>query len=484
MSEVSLHPLETILRMCEAAAPEPWYPRLYVKQEGVDPQSLSNYLEELWMSGLIERADGGPERGPAISLTREGQRVLLDSEALQRLRSGQPISRLDRGGHIRRALYGRMRAGVTTLLILVNVMVFAWGYFEARDKRIDSQFLSGGAREPEKQAALNHIWEKSGCLSPFHLIDGQWWRLLTAGFVHFGFLHLLMNTVFLYLIGRYVEPMWGHFRFLLIYLSGAVGGSCLAVVHNAGAITSASDAMCGLLGAEAVWFLFNRRFVPRELRRPMRTSLIVSLVLLLFIGSFKNVGSWGLLGGAAAEAMTALLLQLHRFGPSLWRWLVIVGFVPMAWYGHHAIEQARLTNPEWQKVEEDHFVTRLRPEVQRATKKTYEVYSEKIEPLLEKHPTRRDPDQVDAVLPILDEQRHELEAVAEQLRHAGPYFLPEAEEARQAGQDYVLAMSEWFAEVERHLRLAEKRTDKDRQALRQHEENVKTVGQKWNELFE
>ncbi len=74
--------------------------------------------------------------------------------------------------------------------------------------------------------------------------------------------------------------------------------------------------------------------------------------------------------------------------------------------------------------------------------------------------------------------------MAEQLRHAGPYFLPEAEEARQAGQDYVLAMSEWFAEVERHLRLAEKRTDKDRQALRQHEENVKTVGQKWNELFE
>lgn len=484
MSEAALHPSETILHLCAAAAPEPWYPRLYVKQEGVNPQTLSQYLEELWLSGLIERADGGPDKGPAISLSREGQRVLLDPEALQRLRTGQPISRTDRGGHIRQALYGRGRAAVTSLLILLNVMVFAWGYFEARDKRVDNDFLRGAALEGEKQAALNDLFEKSGCLSALNLIDGQWWRLVTAGFVHFGFLHLLMNMVLLYVVGRFVEPMWGRLRYLLIYLSGVLGGSCLSVAHQVGDLTSVSDAVCGLLGVEAVWFLFNRRYLPRELLRPVQNSAVVALVLLLFIGSFRNVSGWGLIGGAAAEAMTALLLQLHRFGPPLWRWLAIAGFVPMLWYGQHTIEQARLTHPGWQKAEENHFLTRLRPEVQQATKQAFAVYEEKIDPLLNKHPTRRDPAQVEAVMPVLEEQQRKLNAVVEKLDHSGPYFLPEAEEARQAGREYLAAISEWFGEAERVLRLGDKRTDKDRQTLRQKEENVNKMRQKWNELFE
>jgi rhomboid protease GluP len=484
MSTDGLHPLETILQLCAAAAPEPWYPRLYVKQEGVDSQALAHQLEDLWMSGLIERADGGPEKGPAISLTREGQRVLLDSESLQRLRAGQPISRYDRGSYIRQALYGRMRAGVTTALILLNVMVFFWGYLEARDKKIDADFLRGAADEQLRQNALNRIREQSGCVSAFHLIDGQWWRLLTAGFVHFGFLHLLMNVVFLYLAGRFVEPMWGHGRYLLIYVAGVLGGSCLSVAHDVGDITSASDAVCGLLGAEAVWYLFNRRYLPRDFRRPMRTSLIVSLVLLLFIGSFRNVGGWGLVGGAAAEALTALLFHLHRFGPPLWRWVALSGFLPLVWYGHHAIAQARLTQAAWKQTEEKHLLTRVRPEVQRTTKKAYEVYEEKVESILEKHPTRRDPDKIDALLPLLDEQQRELNSVAERLAHTGPYVLAEAEEARQVGRDFVLAMAEWFAEVEHTLGLGDKRTDKDRQALRQQEEKVKNMRQKWNELFE
>lgn len=486
MSPDGLHPLETILHLCATAAPEPWYPRLYVKQEGVDAQALAHHLEELWMSGLIERADGGPEKGPAISLTREGQRVLLDPEALQRLRNGQPVSRLDRGGLIRQALYGRMRAGVTTVLVLLNVMVFVWGYLEARDKKIDNEFLRGAADERQRQNALDLIREKSGSLSAFYLIDGQWWRLLTAGFVHFGFLHLLMNMVFLYLTGRFVEPMWGHFRYLLIYLAGVLGGSCLAVSYTRQAVflAGASGAICGLMAAEAVWFLFNRRFLPRSLLRRARTAFFINLVLLIFISSFQNVSGWGHFGGGITGALTAMLLQLHRFGPPLWRWLAITGFVPMLWYGHHVLEHARLTEPMWKAAEEYHLLMRLRPEVQRSTKKAYELYEDKVEPLLEKHPTRRDPDQVEAVLPLLDEQQHELNAVAEQVARTGPYALVDAEEARHVGRDYVLAMAEWFAEAERALRLGDKRTDKDRQALRQQEEKAKEMRQKWSELFE
>jgi rhomboid protease GluP len=492
MSEDGLHPLETILRLCAAAAPEPWYPRLFAKQAGIDPHALGRCLEELWMSGLIERADGGPEKGPAISLTREGQRVLLDPEVLRRLRAGEPVSSNDRAAIIRQALRGRLRPIVTVALLLLNVLVFAWGYSVAREKKLDNDFLRGTAivkeppthEESERQKALYRIQEASGSISAYNLIEGQWWRLLAAGFVHIGFLHLLMNMVVLYLAGRFIEQMWGHIRYLVIYLAAVLGGNCLAVVHNVAGVAGASGAVCGLLAAEAVWFLFNRRYLPRALLRQARTVFLVNLVLLIFISSFKNVSGWGHFGGAAAGALTAMLLQLHRFGPPVWRWLALIGFVPLAWYGHYAIVHARATDPRWQEIEEVHFLNRLRPKVLRATNKAREVYYERVELLLERHPTRRDPAQVEAVLPILEEQQHELKMTAEQLVHAGPYVQAEAEEARQIGRDYVLSMAEWFAAVEHILRLGDKRTDKDRQSLRQHEEKVKDMRRKWNELFE
>jgi rhomboid protease GluP len=478
MSEDHLHPLESILRMCAAAAPEPWYPRLFAKQEGVNPQALSHCLEELWISGLIERTDGDPEKGPAVSLTRQGQRVLLDPEMLRRLRADEPLSPNDRAAVIRQVLHGRTRPYVTQLLLAVNVLVFAAGYYAAEKAGVGPAFLQGAP------AAL-FFWDKSGAINPIHVLEGQWWRLLTAGFVHIGFMHLLMNMVSLFVIGRFIESMWGRLRYLVIYLVSVLGGCCLGIAYTPSAILAgASGAICGLLAAEAVWFLFNRRYLPHTLRRRARTVFLVNLVLLVFISSFKNVSGWGHFGGAVAGALTAILLQLYRFGPPFWRWLAIAGFVPLVWYGHFTLSHARFTNPAWQRTEEEYFAHRFYPLVRDSLGEAREVYQEKVGPLLEKHPTRRDPAQVEAVLPILDVQKRALNVLAAQLDHAGPYASPEAEEARQVGREYVLAMVEWFAEAEHILQLGDKRTDKDRQALRQREEKVKDLRRKWEELFE
>ncbi len=487
MTEDGLHPLESILHLCEAAAPEPWYPRLFAKQNGVDPRELGQCLEELWLSGLIERSDGGPEKGPAITLTREGQRVLLEPEALKRLRAGEPVSRYDRGAIVRRAMTGRGRTFITSLLLLLNVAVFAWGYFAARSQGIDNDFLRGGmaAKEvftPEdqrRQKAFFTIFENSGSLSPQNLLEGEWWRLLTSSFVHFGILHLSMNLVFLYLTGRFVERMWGHLRFAVIYLCGVLGTSCLALAHNLGGGMGASGAVGGLLGAELVWFLFNRRYFPRALLRQVRTSFLISLVLLVVICSYKDVSSWGQIGGAATGAMAGFLLQLHRFGPSMWRWLALTGFIPMAWFAHHAIEHSRQTNPAWMKVEDEYFEARLLPLVERTTSQAQKVYREKIAPVVEIHPSRREAAKVDAVLPLLNEQQRELTATAKKLAHTGPFLSPEAEEARKVGRDYASALAEWFAAIEYDLGLGEKRTDKDRHTLLKQQENVEKMRREW-----
>lgn len=481
MSEGDLHPFETILHLCAAAAPEPWYPRLYAKQEGVDPQQLGRCLEEMWLSGLIERGNGGPEKGPAITLTREGQRVLLDPEALQRLRAGKPISSTDRAAVVRQALRGRTQPHITRLLLAMNVLIFAVGYYRADRLGIGNDFLRGAPLTEPLQKVLDH----SGALSPVQVIDGQWWRLLTTGFVHIGLLHLLMNMTCLYFAGRFIEQIWGHLRYLVIYLAGLLGGSCLGVARTpqVALLAGASGAVYGLLAAEAVWFLFNRRYLPRVLLRQARTVFLVNFVLLIFISSFKNVSGWGHFGGAAAGALAAMLVHLHRFGPPLWRWLALLGFAPLGWYGHYAIERARLTDRNWQMVEDKHFEECLYPAVHRAARQARKVYRDEVEPLLEIHPTRRDAAKVEAMLPTLEGQRHELDEVAEQLDRAHPYVSHEAEEARQVGRDYVRSMAELFAAAEHLLQVGDKRTDKDRQARFEQEEKVKDMQQKWQDLF-
>ncbi len=487
MSEDVLNPLETILRLCAAAAPEPWYPRLYAKQGGVDPQALGHCLEELALDGLLRKVPGTPETGPGVSLTRDGERVLLDPEALRRLRAGQPVSPGDRGAIIRQALRGRLPPRVTVLLVVANVLVFAAGYYAAGQLGAGNDFLRG----IPVTAVVARLLEKSGALSARHVIDGQWWRLLTSGFVHVGCMHLLMNMACLFLAGRFIEQMWGHVRYLVIYLVALLGGSCLGVVHHVGLNAGASGAVCGLLAAEAVWFLFNRRYLPRALLRQARNNTIVNFVLLVFISSFENVSGWGHFGGAAAGALAALLLHLHRFGPPGWRWLAFLGFVPLGWYGQYAIERARLTDKHWQEVEKQwqeaedrRFVDRFRRPILESMRKARTVYADEAEPLLEMHPTRRDPAKVDAVLSVLAEQQRELNALAEQLGRAGPYGSPDAEEARQLSREYVLSGVEWFVVAEHVLRLGDKRTDKDREALRQQEEIVQDMRKKWSSLFE
>src|SRR3954466_9637986 len=62
--------------------------------------------------------------------------------------------------------------------------------------------------------------------------DGEWWRLLTAGFLHGGLLHLVLNMYALYFLGRMLEPSLGHVRFAAMYFAALLAGSFGAVLLN------------------------------------------------------------------------------------------------------------------------------------------------------------------------------------------------------------------------------------------------------------
>src|SRR5215212_1607432 len=86
------------------------------------------------------------------------------------------------------------------------------------------------------------------------LVDqGDYWRLVTAGFLHSGLLHIGFNMYILYWLGTMLEPSLGHLRFLALYMTSLVCGSFGALLLSPNAVTvGASGAVFGLMGAAFV----------------------------------------------------------------------------------------------------------------------------------------------------------------------------------------------------------------------------------------
>ena len=62
---------------------------------------------------------------------------------------------------------------------------------------------------------------------------GEWWRVLTAGFLHIGPMHLVFNMLALYVLGRDLETVLGRGRFLAVYLIALLGGSAAVMLFDA-----------------------------------------------------------------------------------------------------------------------------------------------------------------------------------------------------------------------------------------------------------
>lgn len=94
-----------------------------------------------------------------------------------------------------------------------------------------------------------------GAMYPFAvLFEGQWYRLLTSAFLHFGFPHLVNNMVMLICLGSYLERALGKIKYVILYLVTAVGSSFISMVHmlqtgDIGVSAGASGAIFGIIGA-------------------------------------------------------------------------------------------------------------------------------------------------------------------------------------------------------------------------------------------
>lgn len=167
------------------------------------------------------------------------------------------------------------------------------------------------------------------------IAQGEYFRLLTPIFVHIGLTHLLFNSFALLSFGRLAEIIYGHSRFLAIYLVSGITGVVLSYCFSRSLSAGASGAIFGVAGALVMFYVFNRG-VPAVSSQGELTSMIVVLVINGIFGVVQpGIDNWGhaggLVGGLALGACLsprlvsiigpegeAVVLRAQRSGPASW----------------------------------------------------------------------------------------------------------------------------------------------------------------------
>jgi membrane associated rhomboid family serine protease len=197
----------------------------------------------------------------------------------------------------------------TYAIIAVNIAVFL------------GQVMTGGGGF---QARAGSIYEH-GYLRGFEVNDGEYWRLLTGGFLHADPMHLIFNMLGVFFLGQLLEPRLGAVRFTALYLGSLFAGSLGAILLSPEAATvGASGAVFGLLGAALVLLRGSGL-------DPMRSFILPVLVInLLLTFARPGISIGGHLGGLAGGVLCALILQQTERGTLRGRQLGIAGCVLVA----------------------------------------------------------------------------------------------------------------------------------------------------------
>ncbi|MCP2262137.1 Membrane associated serine protease, rhomboid family [Streptoalloteichus tenebrarius] len=178
----------------------------------------------------------------------------------------------------------RQRPLVVPVLILLNVVVFAWTAVQA------------GSIADNSASPLFSRW----ALWPPAVAGDQWWRVVTSGFLHIGPVHLVLNMIALWVLGRDLEIILGRLRFLAVYLVSLLGGSAAVFLFGDTRVpvAGASGAVFGLMGGIAV-AVIRLRLDPR----PALTVIGLNVVLSIVVPGVSLLGHLGgLVVGAVASA--------------------------------------------------------------------------------------------------------------------------------------------------------------------------------------
>ena len=189
-------------------------------------------------------------------------------------------------------VYGRKTAYVNTAIIIINVLCFL--YLELQGSTENAGFM------------LAH----GAMFAPLVVDHGQYYRLVTSVFMHFGVSHLMNNMLVLFVLGDNLERALGHVKYLIFYLLCGVGANLVSMTVNlmTGSLSvgaGASGAIFGVVGGLVHAVGVNRG----RLEDLTSRQLGVMILLTLYHGfTSMNIDNAAHIGGLAAGILLGILL--------------------------------------------------------------------------------------------------------------------------------------------------------------------------------
>ena len=200
----------------------------------------------------------------------------------------QGTARVTQG--VRRASFEGQGALVTKILIGINVLVF----------------LINLAQGSSLGQVHGSVFERGALFVPGGLDQGEWWRLITAAFLHASLIHLGFNMLVLWFVGAPVEQAIGRGRFLAIYIVSGLAGSAGAILFSPNVVTvGASGAIFGIFGAALVLEMQGSNVLGGQ-------ALGLIIVNLIFTFAIPNISVGGHVGGLIGGALS--MLAFSRLG--------------------------------------------------------------------------------------------------------------------------------------------------------------------------
>jgi len=184
---------------------------------------------------------------------------------------------------------------VTCTIIFVNVAVFV-------------AMVACGMPIVESDGQMMLDWGAN--FGPLTM-NGQWWRLVTSMFLHFGIVHLALNMWILWGLAQMTERLVGSTGFAIVYMASGIAGSIASLAwHPAALSAGASGAVFGTAGALLGFVVLRRDTFPDGVRNQMLKSMATFVILNLVVGmSIPQIDMAAHAGGFAAGVLCGLILS-------------------------------------------------------------------------------------------------------------------------------------------------------------------------------
>jgi membrane associated rhomboid family serine protease len=211
---------------------------------------------------------------------------------------------------------------VTTALIAINIVVFLL------------QIATGSQFGLMTSGVSGWVTEHGVFFGPL-IANGEYWRVITPGFLHFGLLHIALNMYLLYVLGRMLEPELGGVQMIAVYFTSLIAGSLGAMILEPDTPSAgASGAVFGLMGMALViaWSRKNREAM-------QQIGILVAINLFLTFGN-SSISKGGHVGGLIGGVLCAIVLfelgekrgLLGGHGRRHWIGTAIVAVIGLAAY--------------------------------------------------------------------------------------------------------------------------------------------------------